>query len=481
MPGSAMSGPPGAVSRTSWIGLLLLGAWFGFLAFGGLSHEESLRLGADLRAGRVRMPAELPRVLGGYPADDGDVRRAWSYARAVLGRSYLGGYVRDRGSWDRPFVDGPEVSPGRPLRPWRDFLVEYPPGYFLAALPPALLARTPETYRSLFALEMAGCAVLGLWIAERLRRQANPGAPSVLGWGALCTVLVGLVVTHRTDGLVLLELTILLWAAVQGRPTVAGLATALLFWTKGVPAIAGPFLALPWARERRWSELRLWAVVAMVVTVLLWAPAIVVGGPGLLDIVRYQAGRPVQAESTAAALAGLLRIASPGLAWPVESHASTGVGGRTVGGLAFVLQLALCAAWAWAAWRARSRATGAQAARLTLVLVLWMVLGPVFSPQFLVWVLPAAVLAGALVGRPALAWLAGLCALHQVVYPGAYDALRGLEPWACTLVLVRNVALGCWAALVWRASGDASAEEPASARAVLPGPPPVRPSPGSAR
>lgn len=458
--------------------LLLLCLWFGFLAFGGLTRAEAVRLGDDFRAGRLHFPADAGRVLRGYPADDGDIRRAWAYARATLGRSYSGFYVRTAASWRAAFARGdlgapeawPDVTPPAPLRPWRDFLVEYPPGFFLAALPPALLARTGEEYRTLFALEMAACTVLGLLVAERLRRRVTGGGgPSALRWGALFAFLVGVVVTHRTDALVLLELAALVWAVVDDRPALAGALTALLVWTKGVPAVPAVFLMVPRIAARRWAEVGRWVLGGLATGALLFLPVLALAGPALLEAVRYQSERPVQVESTAAALLGLVRMVAPGIGNAVQSHGATGVVGPGAIPLADVCQLFLLVGLGALAWRARRASTvGALALVAMAPLVLWMTLGRVFSPQFLVWVLPLAALAGALRGRRALVAFAVICALNQAVYPGAYESLKDLAPWACALVLVRNLALLGWTvALLAQATvrprlGPAPAEPPAA-------------------
>jgi hypothetical protein len=440
--------------RGDVVALLLLSAWFAFLAFGGLTRAEAVQLGDDFRAGRLHFPADAGRVLRGYPADDGDIRRAWAYARATLGRSYSGFYVRTPAAWREAFARGdlgapeawPDVTPPAPLRPWRDFLVEYPPGFFLAALPPALLARTGEEYRTLFALEMATCTLLGLLIAERLRRRASDAAaPSALRWGALFAFLVGIVVTHRTDALVLLELAALLWVVVDGRLGLAGALTALLVWTKGIPAAPGLFLILPWIAARRWGDVGRWALAGLTAGVVLFLPVLALAGAPLLEAVRYQSERPVQVESTAAALLGLVRVVAPGIGGPVQSHGSTGVVGPGAGPIAEGCQLLLLVGLGAVAWRGRRAADVGGLALLAMApLVLWMTLGRVFSPQFLVWVLPLAALAGALRGRRALAAFAVICALSQAVYPGAYESLKDLAPWACALVLIRNLSLLGW-------------------------------------
>src|SRR5262249_3770302 len=167
----------GGVTPRTWrkaIGYTLLLGWFSFLAFGGLRHAEAVEVGTGLEIGGVHRASDVLPWIRGYASNDWDVRRAWSYGRAALGLSYLRHYVRTTQEWNEAFAtgvgtDGAEapVTPPRPLRPWRDFLVEYPPGYFLAVLPLAALASTPDVYRVLFVLEMAAFALAALYLAER--------------------------------------------------------------------------------------------------------------------------------------------------------------------------------------------------------------------------------------------------------------------------------------------------------------------------
>jgi hypothetical protein len=77
------------------------------------------------------------------------------------------------------------------------------------------------------------------------------------------------------------------------------------------------------------------------------------------------------------------------------------------------------------------------------VLVAWAALGTVFSPQYLVWILPLAVLR-AQDGAP---WrLVALLAATQIVYPIGYPFLVALSPALLALVLARNLGLLFWAA-----------------------------------
>ncbi len=68
-----------------------------------------------------------------YFTNDGDIARYLAYCNATLGRPYRAHYVRTLSAWQGAFASGeadPESGPARvpdaPLRPYRDFLVEYP-------------------------------------------------------------------------------------------------------------------------------------------------------------------------------------------------------------------------------------------------------------------------------------------------------------------------------------------------------------------
>jgi hypothetical protein len=440
--------------RTS-LALLCLGAWLAFLAFGGLSHTEYIRLAADVREGRIRLPADIVRLLRAYPADDGDVRRSFSYAKAMLGRPYLSFYIRSAEAWERAFAadedfkpdEWPLVTPPRALVPWRDFLVEYPPGYFLAALPPALFTSNPDTYRGLYVVEMGLCLLGALYVCERLRRRLVPRGPSILVWGAAAMPLLGLVCVSRTDALVALVIAIMLWAALRARPMAGGVAAALAVATKGVPALIVPVLIALDLRRRRYATALLYCATAAIAFAAIVAAWVAWAGTGILAAVRYHLERPLEVETTAAAVVGLLQ---QGQVHPIFTYGSVGVTGgwSAAAGSASTALLAVSLVITFVAVL-RNPSPERTIAGTVLVLVLFMVLGRVFSAQFVDWILGPALLAGALAGRRALVALLVVCAISQIVYPGAHERLRLLDPRACALVLVRNLALATWSIAVF--------------------------------
>jgi len=77
----------------------------------------------------------------------------------------------------------------------------------------------------------------------------------------------------------------------------------------------------------------------------------------------------------------------------------------------------------------------------------WMVFGKVFSPQYLTWLLPLAVVACVAGGRRSCWLLLIVLALTQAIYPFLYSVgvPDGDGPWFGLVVAARNAALLAWA------------------------------------
>jgi hypothetical protein len=87
-------------------------------------------------------------------------------------------------------------------------------------------------------------------------------------------------------------------------------------------------------------------------------------------------------------------------------------------------------------------------AAASAVLVAFIALGKVSSPQYMIWLLPAGALAAAYGSRLNRMLVIFACALTQLEYPFAYFVLAGdLDPRFGLLVLLRDAVLICWAAL----------------------------------
>ena len=472
-------------SAAGW--LLWLVVAFGLYG-AGLPRERFRTVEQRFGAGQWPGLADAARA---YLTNDGDVRRYFAYAQAARGRPYQSYFVRTAEAWRRAFAAGepyrpdawPTVTPARPLVPYRDYLVEYPPGFFAAALPPAWLAADADAYVKWFAafmaLAMTGAFVLLARAVERAGHRA-PAVGPTMAWAALGLLLLGVVATHRYDATVALALAASAWAAVARRPIVLGVAVGSAIALKLTPVLVVPLYAMLAVRGRRGRELALSAAAAGVTILALALPSLASAGGHLGDMLRYHADRPVQIESSWGALLGLVHAIAPGAAVVEKTFGSTNVTGpfgpaanrlaalATVSGLLAVYVFT---------WRRLAQPGDAARARTTFAAIaaafaVFIACGKLSSPQYLVWIVPLGLVLSLADGdRTGLVLFLAVLALTQIVYPISYARLEALRPGACALVLARNVGLLVWAFRLLRRDPTSSSSAP-STRPPTDGAPP---------
>ena len=193
------------------------------------SHRTQILTGRYLSQGTwTASPALLFRVLHVLGTDDGDIARYLAYSRAVLGQPYQSYFIRPIEEWRvdaTKYETGKDISdpqetpptvPSTPLRAYRDFLVEYPPGFFLFALPPALLATDLDRYVVLFGVYMALLLCGSLWLCVRVARTTAPDLPEqqIVKWSTLCLLALGTITMRRYDAAVSFSLALLIYGCV---------------------------------------------------------------------------------------------------------------------------------------------------------------------------------------------------------------------------------------------------------------------------
>jgi glycosyl transferase family 87 len=459
--------------RWPWVawGLVTVVLWNSCASHADARWSDGLLARGDF----PRTPAFALAALRGAGTDDGDLSRYLAYANATLGRPYQAFYVRPLGGWTGPQPEttgvdpddprqAPPHRPDRPLVPYRDFSIEYPPGFLLLAVPPALLGLDLDGYRLVFSLWMALLLTAALFAAVRIGRALRPGEglPTV-AVATLLALALGTVAVRRFDSIVSLSLCLFLDGCLRRRPVLAGLALGAGVVTKIVPVLIVPVALVYWLALRRRRELSVTAAVAVGVCLAVGIPFLACAGDHLLDLARYHARRPLEVESTGAALLIIGRFFDPASAWKVASHGFENVVGpadRWLLPLASIAPLvATSAIAAWSAVQTRAalrRADGERLAGEVLLraacatLAASMTLGKVFSAQYLTWLLPAGALVSLLDAgrrRRVALWLLGgamlLTQLNQHVFYGMLGA--GPHPSMGLLFLLRNGLLLAWA------------------------------------
>jgi hypothetical protein len=460
--------------------------WVAWLAIGFLLFNS----GAPHAVKTSRAPRSTLASLRVHFTDDEDMARYLSYVNAAIGRPYAPYYVRTLEEWQRVqerVDDAPDplAGPRRsspPLVPYRDYLVEYPPGFFLAALPPALLTGDIDLYRILFGSWMALALSIGLWLCARtigeLDRERGVRVPHLIGvpatstlfaWSALALLAAGVVAVQRYDAAISLGICATYWACLKRRWLVAGAALGFAVAAKGVPLLLAPLALIHLiradARRSRLLELGLFVASGAAVIAAVVLPAGWLATHHLLDSLRYHSERPIQIESMPGAIMGVLHAFAPTSFHAVKSYGSTNIVGPYAGLLsAACVVLAVVGAVAihvqlWRRMRDRQSAPIALAAAFCGILVLYMTAGRVFSPQYLVWLLPLGGLVSLATGAVETLMLLAAFLLSQLIYPTCYFQVSHLETWSSILVLLRNLLVLYWGWRIVRGVPGASARQ----------------------
>lgn len=350
--------------------------------------------------------------------------------------------VDNYGYWAQQLQDGDQW-------PYRDFFVEYPPGALVVASVPYAVAK--PAFRAGFIAESIVFDALGLWAMYRIASRRDHWR-GVWAWLVLMPLL-GPVAYTRLDMAVAACLAWAFERAETRRWTGAGGFLGLGAAVKLVPALLLPALAL--AAPRRWRPLA--AAAACGVPFLLPFAGDL---PSVVDDVLHRnAERGVHAESLWGSLALAARVAVDA---PVDVRWAFGaadLSGSFTDELGLVVDLAavivLIGSVVLMARRVRP-GDGAHAVLLAgAALIMLTAVGRVFSPQYLMWLVPA-VGAGAAICPRQFRWpttfLAIAVTLAHLVYPGLYEDYLKAEVWAVLIGLTRNVAILCAGVLAFRAA-----------------------------
>lgn len=358
--------------------------------------------------------------------------------------------------------------------PYRNFSIEYPPGFLLPALAPDATANPSdaESYAHTFDLWMGGAGVVLILLsavalgALRVEPAHFAGA---LGFIAISPALLGNVMTARYDLWVTAMAIGGLAALLSGHERIGGALFGAAVATKLWPAVFVP-LGLIWiARRQGRREALRWLAIVTVTCAAFFLPFAVLSPGGIGHSFGLQLNRPLQIESLGS---GVLLAAHNLVGLTVKVRTSYGSqnlvahGATAAAGLSAVLQiLALCGIL-FAFARGRMRADRLVVAAAASVAV-FIAFGKVFSPQYLIWLIPFVPL---VLSRLAT-FLFGLSLVLTLFYfPTNYAAFVSLEPHWATVVLARDIVVLVLAVelvrvLLERAPAEATVPAPAPAPA----------------
>jgi hypothetical protein len=337
--------------------------------------------------------------------------------------------------------------------PYRDVFVEYPPGAFVALMPPAFI--TDEHYRSAFKALMAIVALGGLWCVARLLVELGAGPQRLtlaLGFLAVSPLMLGSVWLNSYDVWPAVLSVAALLALVFGFVALAFVFLGLAFAAKVYAIVLVVPAALYVASHRGMRAAIRGSAAFAIAAALVVTPFAAASPGGVWSSIRSQAERGLHIESLGASL--LLVADRLGLYDVTVTAGSTAAKSRDLAGpapdaLAFISTLLLAAAIT-AVWVAFARSTRdaqqlatAFAAGVAAVLAFSKVLSPQYG-EWLLFLCPLAAGAGGVAAAALAAAAFVLANLWFHHYSHLYD-VDGVV-W---LVLLRNAALvACYGVLL---------------------------------
>jgi hypothetical protein len=442
---------------------------FGFLNIYG-PPIESFRIESDPPTVSIDTLSQRTSILDKLLIDlrdDYSSRFYYSIAQATLGRAYQlryvhpysvtanaaqdSGFAKSSGAGDDQAIR----TPLRPLRPWRDFLLEYPPGLLAPILLPSLFTSDRNSYFIIFSLEMELFLTFAVYFSVRTADLLGVDGSKALSQSIFLTAALGVIAVRRYDPCVAFAISGAIYALAARRPGLSGTALAFGVALKGVPLVLAPVFAVWFGARRDWSGLR-WAAASFAVSM----GAVTIGylafaWPRVFDSFAYHANRPIQMESIYGAFLMLVRAVSPDVMSIKLSYGSYNIIStyepllRNAANIVVVSGIVAAYAWAYR----RIRTAGDDRERLIYVifagcacLVAVISLGKVSNSQYLVWLIPIGALGGALSAGDGRWRLVIACALAQVVYPFLYTSIVAgrLTLADGVLILARDFSVWRW-------------------------------------
>jgi hypothetical protein len=403
-------------------------------------------------------PVELRRPL---LAGIGVFIGAWLFVSLLPAfAQWLYGDVRIYETWG-------SMMAGR-LVPYRDFNIEYPPGALISFIAPVYLRKLfayHGTYYFWFRVEILVIGVVALYAmawglaALGASRRRAFAALSLAGAGP---ALLGPVALARFD----------YWPALLAVAAIAALAgrrplVACGFIAAGTAVKIFPIVLLPLALIELWRARGARGVaygLAFTVAVLTAISGVLVAiAPhGFSWALHRQLHRPLQVESLGAAFFVVAHHVAGVHIHAVKRAGSDNLIGSgadlTASLLGVVTIVALLAVYTvyWRGARTRELLVAASVATV----VAYIAFSKVFSPQYLVWLIPIVPLVGGRRGVRAGVLLVALLGLTQIWEPFRYfDYYRTWAPWLSSLVVLRDLLVVVLFAVLIRPSSDGDADE----------------------
>jgi uncharacterized membrane protein len=332
--------------------------------------------------------------------------------------------------------------------PYRDFRLEYPPGSIPMFVIPVYLRKIFGYHGRYFfwlRVEILACQLLALvamaWALSHLRASRRRAYAALCTAGVASAVL-GPIAFFHYDAFPALLAVAALAALLAGRGALSCAFAAAGVVAKVFPVVLIPFALVELWRRGRWRGLAAGLGAAAAVVAVTVGPFAAIAPHGLSWSLHREASRPLEVES----LGSSIFVAAHELVG-YHLHVVISAGSHNFGGTgpdAVVRVLTLLTivglACVYLAWLRTPRQPDDLVLAAVTAVVVYIAFSKVFSPQYLVWLIPLVPLIGGRLGVRASAFMLVLLGVTQVFEP--YNQGRYWKfdtPWIDWTVVTRNV------------------------------------------
>lgn len=280
--------------------------------------------------------------------------------------------------------------------------IEYPPLALAFLAIPRLFSSTPFGYEIGFVIMTVVFFLIGLVVIGKLAKRYNQSQHQAMLVYTVLMLLMLEFVLDRYDIFPAIITLLSFYCLVTKRYTWAFLLLSIATMTKLYPAVLFPIYLIPFILNRDWTNAVKGTGAFVIVALLVALPIFLSGSDMITNFIEYHMDRPLHVESTVAsfiALAAMLGLTS---VWTTFSYGSDNLMGAWPDAVApYLTPLMLISLffvygmYAYMLVRLRRERRDNENNRMIMLsgavllsLLLFIMVGKVFSAQYLIWVIP---------------------------------------------------------------------------------------------
>lgn len=280
--------------------------------------------------------------------------------------------------------------------------MEYPPFAFIFLAIPRLFAATPGGYEIAFVAEAFIFFMIGMVVVGKLAKRFNQSQhQAMLAYTVLMLLMLEFVLDRYDIFPVIISL-LSFYCFVTKRYVWAFALLSIATMTKLYPAVLFPIFIIPFLMNRDWSNTIKGTATFILVGLLVVLPFFLLGSDPISYFLEYHMDRPLQVESVAASIISVIGMLGLTKVWTEFGYGSDNLVGALPDAIApyltpivVIALVVIYILYAYMLSKLRKDRRDNENSRMVLLgstvvlaLMVFIIMGKVFSAQYLLWVIP---------------------------------------------------------------------------------------------